>query len=744
MRRLALILTGLLLVASACTAATAPEPPRSPLDPRGKIHMPIGLPNTLDSLKTFVEAEGNFSPGFATYGIYFWVYDHEAKKLYAPTMEGVKCERELMLGFAPATTWQAGNFKVITRVAESRRSTPQGEVFLAAASVSLNNEAAKPGRISLYVAVRPIGAAGGPIHRLSVGDDGSTLYVDGHVAVYARTKPSAVGVLPTDTIGDLAMAGEMPSAQSAESPTGDCSGAMRFDLRPEHRTLVGGWFFCPILPGRRAVAHQWDGKSPWAQIDLARPNPPEGGILQPDPDIGFLKSLTMGNTFCDARSYWQDSFHRSDLSAPDKRWNEAMRAINMHAAIAMNDGAPDVAVINYNVYNRDGAYATSIFQTSGQFDLAAAAIDYFLAHPFNGRAFPEADNPGQVLWTIGEHWLFTRDEKWLARVYPGVQKLAAMIRYYRTTPGPHWVAMDSLDFGDALPAEKRQELKPGRCDGTHPEYTEAFDIAGLRHAATVARGMKNEADAAAWSALADSFAKTYAERFNADLAKGYGSYCVLWPCRLYPLGLGSGYETFKAIGGQTPGKWYYFPLARAHQGLLAGNREAGYKTVQAYLDLEMMQGWYLLDEGGKSGSGGWQYARTTWNGAVAMPHGWSVAELWHLMRDSLLFEDGDRLVLLAGVPPEWFTASDAAKETQVNGMATHFGPCTFKYTPGAGGAKLEFSTDPGPPGGYVLRLPAALKATVKIAGKPVEKIGDTDFLLPRGTKQADVEFAAKS
>ena len=34
-----------------------------PLDPRGEIHIPIGIANSLDTLKTFVEAEGNFSPG---------------------------------------------------------------------------------------------------------------------------------------------------------------------------------------------------------------------------------------------------------------------------------------------------------------------------------------------------------------------------------------------------------------------------------------------------------------------------------------------------------------------------------------------------------------------------------------------------------------------------------------------------------------------------------------------------------
>ena len=65
------------------------------LDPRGDIHVSIGIPNTLDTLKTFVEAEGNFSPGFGSYGIYFWLYDQNTGKLIAPTMEHVSCKHGL-------------------------------------------------------------------------------------------------------------------------------------------------------------------------------------------------------------------------------------------------------------------------------------------------------------------------------------------------------------------------------------------------------------------------------------------------------------------------------------------------------------------------------------------------------------------------------------------------------------------------------------------------------------------------
>lgn len=61
------------------------------LDPIGKYHIPIGIPNSLDSLKTFVAAEGNFSPGVGSYGIYFWVFEPGRKRLTAPTFKHVPC-----------------------------------------------------------------------------------------------------------------------------------------------------------------------------------------------------------------------------------------------------------------------------------------------------------------------------------------------------------------------------------------------------------------------------------------------------------------------------------------------------------------------------------------------------------------------------------------------------------------------------------------------------------------------------
>src|SRR5205823_2835152 len=193
------------------------------------------------------------------------------------------------------------------------------------------------------------------------------------------------------------------------------------------------------------------------------------------------------------------------------------------------------------------------------------------------------------------------------------------------------------------------------------------------------------------------------------------------------------------IGAQKPGGWRYFPLATAHQGLLAGNRDAAAATIALHLDHEQMtggrpgQGWYAFDEGGKSGPGNWGKLRTTWNPDVAMPHGWAVAEMHLLLRDALVHEDGDRLVLLAGVPDAWLTGDRPVK---VRNLPTHFGPCSFTYERAFGvGATLTLSDNKAaPPGGYVLRLPAGMKATVTADGTPVKEPVPGEYLLPAGTK----------
>jgi len=709
--------------------------PVTELDPRGHTHIPIGIANTLDSLKTFVEAEGNFSPGVGTYGIYFWVYNKASNRLFAPTMRDVPCDHGLTReGYLiPWAQWRAVPVEVRSEICHVQRHRPEGPLHLVGARVTCGNPTDRPVALSLYGALRPLGAAGYDVHRLEVSRAGGALLVGGHAALVSRQDVHGAGVLETDTVGQLATKCMVPPQRSATSRAGDCSGALRFDatLGPgAHKTFS---FVCPVLPGRRAVRHRWDGVSQWAQFDLAKPNPPSGGVLQPDPGLDYYRRLSVDALFADAREYWKGLVGRVRLRLPDPRWAQAFAAIAGHAALAMDEGAPDVAVVNYNVFNRDGVYVANILQKAGRADLAAEAIDYFIAHPFNGRAYPEADNPGQILWIMGEHWRFTHDRAWLERIGPAARKIAAMIEYYRTCNGPHWVQMNSLQFGQDVPVHERRKLEPGRCDGYNPAYTEAFDLAGIRagHMLTGALG-KWESGIIDYGALAAEFLDRYDRAYGDDLPAGYGSYCVLWPCRLGHLAKGRAYEQFKDIGPQKPEGWRYFPLARAHQSLLAGNREAGYKTLEYHLEHPQMQRWYAFDEGGQSGSGGWGHLRTTWNGNVAMPHGWAIAELHLLLRDCLAFEESGQLVLFAGMPEDWFKAPDGI---EIRDLPTYFGPLSLSWDVTEGGATLQLTGNAAPPRGLVLSLPPAFS----VDGEIVARTG-RGYLVPGYRKQVQIGF----
>jgi hypothetical protein len=196
---------------------------------------------------------------------------------------------------------------------------------------------------------------------------------------------------------------------------------------------------------------------------------------------------------------------------------------------------------------------------------------------------------------------------------------------------------------------------------------------------------------------------------------------------------GKGVGQFEKNGATRPGGWRYFALAKAHQGLLAGNREAGHGTIASHLNHPQMRGWYVFDEGGKSGSGGWRLARTEWKSSVAMPHGWAIAEMWLLLRDCLVFENAGRLRLLQGVPRGWFTEGEGMV---VRNLPTHHGSLSFAYEPGRSAATLTLSGSASPPNGFVLAVPGSLDARVRAHGKAIPRSERSLFVLPPQTRRA--------
>ena len=156
------------------------ETERNQLDPLGKVHIPIGIANSLDTLKTFVEAEGNFSPGVGSYGVYFWIFDKAAGRLFAPTMDDVNCEHGLVDGryLIPWAKWSVGDITVNTEVCQVKRKYSRQELFVVGARVSLSNTSNETKNVGLFVALRPIGPAGFNVKEIEVAEESDALLME--------------------------------------------------------------------------------------------------------------------------------------------------------------------------------------------------------------------------------------------------------------------------------------------------------------------------------------------------------------------------------------------------------------------------------------------------------------------------------------------------------------------------------------------------------------------------------------
>jgi hypothetical protein len=667
--------------------------------PVGPVHAVIGSPNALDDTKSFVEPDGSYSPGIGSFGVGFTVRDSEPP---GATLAFETVEYGLTGGLLiPWVKRRSGDLELQIRIAQAHAPYAEGAAQVVGAEAVLLNHGQKLRALELVVRVTGQGPAGGTLRQLAALDETDGLSVNGHAALV--TKPAATRI----------------RIAGGREPEGELIFAA--DLGPGASKRVA--LVAPVLPGRRVPGHRWQikDKDSDTYVDVA-PLDVDGGEVQPDVGAAALRAIEVVDVLRAAREDFTRLSSELHLVLPDARWSDALRATLAHLALAVNEGAPDVAVVNYNVYTRDAAYIVNVFQKAGQLALAQAGTDYLLRSPFSGRPYVESDAPGQVLWLVEQQWRFARDRGWLERVIPEVDNLAALIRAYRTSPGPHFVSRTGARFGADLADGERQELVPGRCDGQHPEYTFAFDIAGLRAAANLSaatgRPGAQEIREVAAGLLAD-----YGQRFGNRLAKAYGRYAVLWPCRLYPLGAPEA-SVFRAIAPSIPQGWHYFTLAATHQALLAGNREAATGTLANYLAHPHVRSWFLLDEGGPSAVGGWGRVNSRWPGNVAMPHGWSLAELWLLMRDSLLFEDGHRLVLLAGVPEDWLLGGAPIRVE----LPTEFGPAGYSYRYHDGVGKLTLLGH-HPPGGYLLRLPADFSAQDQ-AGRSLATGEGGAFVIP--------------
>ena len=458
---------------------------------------------------------------------------------------------------------------------------------------------------------------------------------------------------------------------------------------------------------------------------------------QPDPGLDFYRSICADRLFDEARAFWRQRLGRAAVSVPDQRWNQGLRAILGHIELATDSITPSVPASDGSARMNHWVSMINVLQKAREFALADAAIGSLLTHRTSGQSRPEADNSGEILSLLGEHWRLTRDADWLKRIYPAVKCLAATIDDRRRFPGQPERPMNSLAAVNGAARDSHLELNAAAHDGNDTRYRLAFDIAGIRAAADMASGCNETSDAGAYLTLADELMAKFDASSGKTSAQGSWCHSTPWRCRLYTPDAPEVVKAFRTIGPLKPTDRRYVALSQAHQGLFAGNRATAAGTLAAYLAIPQMRGWFALGDvdGGSDlrASAPW----STWDQGYCMPHGGAMAEMWLLMRDSLLHETGGRLVLFAGIPETWFIDAGGMK---LERMPTWFGDCSVEWISTSTGAELKMSGRAAPPDGFALSLPP--KFAPNFVGEGVRLLSPASglWLLPPQTRSVAIKF----
>ena len=140
------------------------------------------------------------------------------------------------------------------------------------------------------------------------------------------------------------------------------------------------------------------------------------------------------------RAFWQQKLGAAArVSVPERRIDEMVRAGLLHldlVAYGLEPEGPLAATIG--VYCPIGSESSPIIQfmdSMGWHDVARRSIQYFLDKQHDDGFIQNFGGymleTGAALWTMGEHYRYTRDEAWVAQIAPKVLKACDYILDWR-------------------------------------------------------------------------------------------------------------------------------------------------------------------------------------------------------------------------------------------------------------------------------------------------------------------------
>lgn len=422
-----------------------------------------------------------------------------------------------------------------------------------------------------------------------------------------------------------------------------------------------------------------------------------------------------------------------DLPEPGASWARAMQSqigfiLVNRAGVAIQPGTRSYA----RSWIRDGALTSSALLRVGQEKAARDFLEWYAPHQYkDGKVpcvvdsrgadpVPEHDSSGEFIFLAAEIYRFGGDRKLAEKMWPRVKDAAGYLDHLRQQrKTPEYLAADKREFYGILPPSISHEgysAKP-----MHSYWDDFFALKGFRDAAFLAKELGKEKDRRRIETIAQEFEHDLRASIAAAMKRHQIAYVpgcadlgdydatsttiALSPCGaadIPPPGAlertFDGYMKFFRArrGGSEP--WEaYTPYEFRNVGALVrlGRRDDAHAAMQFFFDHRRPHGWNQWPEVVSKDAREPRFLGD-------LPHTWVGSDFMRSFLDLFAYEDGDSLVVAAGVPAKWL---DRKEGIAVRGMRTQWGMIDLAMEKKGRHLTIRIDGDALVPGRIVLRPP---------------------------------------
>ena len=217
---------------------------------------------------------------------------------------------------------------------------------------------------------------------------------------------------------------------------------------PGASTYEGRCGFAQFPSGRVFGIHRLNGR-PAPELEMAILIQPKAKVTydllvphQPIPAdrAKRLARIDFAAHHAACRKFWQAKLQQgASVSIPEPAVDERVKAGLLHCDIAALGREPDGPVLAtigwYAPIGSESAPIIQFFDSMGWHDLAERSLEFFLERQradgfiqnFGGYQL----ETGPALWTMGEHYRYTRDKAWVRRIQPKLLKACEYLLAWR-------------------------------------------------------------------------------------------------------------------------------------------------------------------------------------------------------------------------------------------------------------------------------------------------------------------------